>query len=141
MRGMVYENAPLPRRRHRREVGPDRAAHPHLPRRAAPHDVVFYILRTGCQWHYLPKDFPPKSTVWRYFDEWRHDGTLDMIHDLLGRKARTAGLVFGILHPVGVTPQVTEQLGDRFAQDGSPWPVHSRRTASRTAPPPSSPCN
>ena len=26
----------------------------------------FYILRTGCQWRYLPKDFPPKSTVWRY---------------------------------------------------------------------------
>src|SRR5438874_8549430 len=35
-------------------------------------DAVFSILRTGCQWRYLPKDFPPKSTVWRYFDEWRH---------------------------------------------------------------------
>jgi putative transposase len=53
-------------------------------------DAVFYILRTGCQWRYLPKDFPPKSTVWRYFDEWRHNGTLDTIHDLLRRKARTA---------------------------------------------------
>jgi transposase len=53
-------------------------------------DAVFYILRTGCQWRYLPKDFPPKSTVWRYFDEWRHDGTLDTIHDLLRKKVRTA---------------------------------------------------
>ena len=53
-------------------------------------DAIFYILRTGCQWRYLPKDFPPKSTVWRYFDEWRHDGTLDTIHDLLRRKVRTA---------------------------------------------------
>jgi putative transposase len=53
-------------------------------------DAVFYILRTGCQWRYLPKDFPPKSTVWRYFDEWRHNGTLDQIHDLLRRKVRTA---------------------------------------------------
>jgi putative transposase len=53
-------------------------------------DTIFYILRTGCQWRYLPKDFPPKSTVWRYFDEWRHDGTLDTIHDLLRRKVRTA---------------------------------------------------
>src|SRR5438128_11297574 len=25
-------------------------------------DAVFYVLRTGCQWRYLPKDFPPKST-------------------------------------------------------------------------------
>jgi putative transposase len=53
-------------------------------------DAVFYILRTGCQWRYLPKDFPPKSTVWRFFDEWRHNGTLDTIHDLLRRKVRTA---------------------------------------------------
>src|SRR5271166_4403226 len=53
-------------------------------------DAIFYILRTGCQWRYLPSDFPPKSTVWRYFDEWRHDGTLEEIHDLLRRQVRTA---------------------------------------------------
>src|SRR5208283_2477192 len=63
------------------------------PRKTDPRDVVdaiFYILRTGCQWRYLPKDFPPKSTVWRYFDEWRHNGTLETIHDLLRRKVRAA---------------------------------------------------
>ena len=52
-------------------------------------DAILYILRTGCQWRYLPVDFPPKSTVWRYFDQWRRDGTLDRIHDLLRRKVRT----------------------------------------------------
>ena len=53
-------------------------------------DAIFYILRTGCQWRYLPGDLPPKSTVWRYFDRWRRDGTLDTIHDLLRTKVRTA---------------------------------------------------
>src|SRR5881227_2604367 len=53
-------------------------------------DAILYVLRTGCQWRYLPVDFPPKSTVWRYFDRWRHDGTLDSIHDRLRRKVRTA---------------------------------------------------
>jgi transposase len=53
-------------------------------------DAILYILRTGCQWRYLPKDFPPKSTVWRYFNRWSHDGTLDAIHDSLRRKVRTA---------------------------------------------------
>ena len=53
-------------------------------------DAIFYILRTGCQWRYLPVNLPPRSTVWRYFDQWRHDGTLDTIHDPLRRKARTA---------------------------------------------------
>src|SRR5579871_1926100 len=63
------------------------------PRKTAMRDVldaIFYLLRTGCQWRYLPKDFPPKSTVWRYFDEWRHNGTLDTIHDRLRKKVRTA---------------------------------------------------
>jgi putative transposase len=53
-------------------------------------DAIFYLLRTGCQWRYLPKDFPPKSTVWRYFDEWRYNGTLDTIHDTLRTKVRAA---------------------------------------------------
>lgn len=51
-------------------------------------DAILYVLRTGCQWRYLPRDFPPKSTVWRYFDAWRKDGTLDAIHDALRRKVR-----------------------------------------------------
>jgi transposase len=53
-------------------------------------DAIFYVLRTGCQWRYLPKDFPPKSTVWRYFDQWRSDGTLDTIHDSLRKRVRAA---------------------------------------------------
>ena len=68
-------------------------AHPGgRPRKTDLRDVVnaiLYILRAGCQWRYLPKDFPPKSTVWRYFDEWRRGDTLDTIHDLLRTKVRT----------------------------------------------------
>jgi putative transposase len=51
-------------------------------------DAVLYILRTGCQWRYLPNDFPPKSTVWGYFNEWRHNGTLERIHDALRERVR-----------------------------------------------------
>src|SRR5580704_10731177 len=63
------------------------------PRKTSMRDVVdaiLYILRTGCQWRYLPKDFPPKSTVWGYFNEWRHNGTLEALHDSLRCKVRTA---------------------------------------------------
>jgi putative transposase len=51
-------------------------------------DAILYLLRTGCQWGYLPKDFPPKSTVWGYFDEWRHNGTWETIHDKLRDRIR-----------------------------------------------------
>jgi putative transposase len=53
-------------------------------------DALLYIAKTGCQWRYLPKDFPPKSTVWEYFDEWRHNGTLEDIHDHLRETVRQA---------------------------------------------------
>jgi putative transposase len=61
------------------------------PRKTAMRDVVdaiFYLVRTGCQWRYLPRDFPPKSTVWGYFDEWRHNGTLERMHDVLRDRVR-----------------------------------------------------
>src|SRR3954463_8072042 len=44
---------------------------------------LMYVLSTGCQWRYLPKDFPPKSTVHGYFVWWHCDGVLDRIHHAL----------------------------------------------------------
>ena len=44
-------------------------------------NAIMYVLSTGCQWRYLPRDFPPRSTVYRYFCDWGFDGTLDRIHD------------------------------------------------------------
>ena len=41
---------------------------------------IFYILWTGCQWKALPKDLPPKSTVYDYLELWNWDGTLERIH-------------------------------------------------------------
>jgi transposase len=49
---------------------------------------LMYVLSTGCQWRYIPKDLPPKSTVYRYFCDWSHDGTLDRIHHALYVKCR-----------------------------------------------------
>src|SRR5712675_1276291 len=31
---------------------------------------LMYILSTGCQWRAIPKDLPPKSSVYDYFDLW-----------------------------------------------------------------------
>ena len=61
------------------------------PRKTSTRDVldaIFYLLRTGCQWRYLPNDFPPRSTVWGYFDQWRQNGTLETIHDTLRDRVR-----------------------------------------------------
>ncbi len=46
-------------------------------------NAIFYVLSTGCQWNALPRDLPPKSTVYDYLDLWDWDGTLERIHDVL----------------------------------------------------------
>ncbi|WP_206537249.1 transposase [Holospora elegans] len=30
---------------------------------------IFYIIKSGCQWRILPKDFPPYSTVHSFIDD------------------------------------------------------------------------
>ena len=49
---------------------------------------VMYVLSTGCQWRYIPKDLPPRSTVHDYFSRWGYDGTLEKIHYTLYVKCR-----------------------------------------------------
>ncbi len=46
-------------------------------------NAIFYVLWTGCQWKALPRDLPPRSTVWDYLDRWEWDGTLARIHHAL----------------------------------------------------------
>jgi transposase len=65
-------------------------------------DSIFYMAQSGCQWHLLPNDFPPYTTVQRYFDAWRDNGVWQTINHVLlidvreaaGRKASpTAGVI------------------------------------------------
>jgi transposase len=53
-------------------------------------DAILYILRTGCQWRRLPKDFPPFTTVQGYFYEWRDSGLFERINFELMLQAREA---------------------------------------------------
>ena len=35
---------------------------------------IIYVMRTGCQWKELPKEYPPKSTVHDALQRWRKSG-------------------------------------------------------------------
>src|SRR5262249_16111943 len=52
---------------------------------------IMYILSTGCQWRAIPKDLPPRSTLFDYLDLWSYDGTLDRIHHVLYVACREQG--------------------------------------------------
>lgn len=49
---------------------------------------VMYVLATGCQWRAIPKDLPPRSTVFDYLSLWSWDGTLDRVHHELYIRCR-----------------------------------------------------
>ena len=33
--------------------------------------AILYVLKSGCQWDMIPRDFPKKSTVYYYFKLWK----------------------------------------------------------------------
>ena len=53
-------------------------------------NAMLYVLTTGCQWRLLPTDFPPYTTVQRFFYGWRDDGTWRRINHHLLVAAREA---------------------------------------------------
>jgi putative transposase len=53
-------------------------------------DAVFYLLRTGCQWRALPRDFPPWTAVFYHYAGWRRRGTWERINTSLREQHRVA---------------------------------------------------
>ena len=52
-------------------------------------NAVFYILKSGCPWRLLPKDFPPWETVYWWFARWwRADGTFERLNAALRERLR-----------------------------------------------------
>lgn len=51
-------------------------------------NAIFYLNKTGCQWRYLPKDFPSYKLVSYYYHKWVDNNTWAMINIALHRKVR-----------------------------------------------------
>jgi putative transposase len=81
--------------------GKGKRGRPALDRRSLL-NAILYVLRSGCAWRLLPRDFGPWETVYGYFRRWSQDWTWTFIHDTLrdwlrkteGRKvAPTAAII------------------------------------------------
>jgi len=51
-------------------------------------NAIFYQLRTGGAWRFLPQEWPPWQTVYHYLRRWRLDGTWEQIHTVLREALR-----------------------------------------------------
>ena len=53
-------------------------------------DGILYLLRAGCAWRMLPKEYGPWSTVYGVFRLWVKKGIWERVHDTLRTKVRQA---------------------------------------------------
>jgi putative transposase len=51
-------------------------------------DAILYVLRTGCQWRYLPHEFPNWKTVYEQFRRWKKDGIFEKINLAIVQQGR-----------------------------------------------------
>ena len=84
-------------------------------------NAVRYVVRTGCQWRFLPHDFPPWTVVYQQARRWMQAGVLEAIaHDLriilrlvLEREPQPSAVILD-----GRTLQSTPESGGRAGYDG-----------------------
>jgi transposase len=90
---------------------------------------VMYVLSTGCQWRYVPKDLPPKSTVHDYLTRWNYDGTIERVHHALCVKCReTAG------REASPTACVIDSQSVKSAEKGGPGSIRPGTMRARRSP-------
>jgi transposase len=85
-------------------------------------DGLRYVVRTGCQWDFLPHDFPPWTAVYQQARRWVAAGVFeDIAHDLRmilrvvdGREAQPTATILD-----GRTLQSTPESGGRAGYDGA----------------------
>ena len=94
---------------------------------------IMYVLSTGCQWRAVPKDLPPRSTLFDYFNLWSCDGTLDRIHHALYLECRENGE-----REASPTAAIIDSQSVKSAEKGGPGSIRmammrARRSRVRSA--------
>jgi transposase len=84
-------------------------------------NAIRYVVKTGCQWRFLPHDFPPWSAVYQQARRWTQAGVFETIaHDLRicirvleDRQEEPSAVIFDAR-----TLQSTPESGSRAGYDG-----------------------
>jgi putative transposase len=67
---------------------PNRRGRPRIHSLRRVLDAVFYVLRSGCAWRLLPRDFPPWRSVYYWFRKWRIEGAFEYLNAQLRERLR-----------------------------------------------------
>lgn len=95
-------------------------------------NALLYLASSGCAWSLLPRDFPPFTTVQRYFYDWRDRGVLKTISHLVTAAREVEG------REASPTAGVIDSLASRppkAAVFAASTPARGSRVASATSAP------
>ena len=51
-------------------------------------NAILYVLRTGCAWRYLPKDYPNYNSVYYHCHKWSWQGTWERVNTVMREQVR-----------------------------------------------------
>jgi len=86
-------------------------------------NALFYVLKEGCQWRAIPKDYGVHwRTAYGLFRQWNADGTLERLH---------AALRAGVRKKVGKAPTPSACIVDSQAVKTTAKGGHAGMTAAR----------
>lgn len=49
---------------------------------------IYYVIRTGAAWRYMPKDLPNWESVYYYWKKWKQEGIWEKAHNEVREKLR-----------------------------------------------------
>ena len=92
-------------------------------------NAVFYRLRTGCPWRYLPRGpFPPRSTVYNIFRQFQRNGAWERIWEALHMALREA-----LDREASPTAAIIDSQSLKAAEKGEPRAASEKDTVGYDA--------
>ena len=79
-------------------------------------NAIFYLLRTGCSWRHLPKDYGPWKTIYTYYRRWKILGVFEKLYHFLRKLCRSR--LDKVEASVGVVDSQSVKITDKGGDHG-----------------------